>query len=393
MKNTRNIITCAMLSLSTIATAQDTDDNFLKFKADFRLRSESISQDNALADADALTLRSTFSVKSKEVNGWSGFVELEDVRSVLGVDDFNNAVGENAGVFSVIADPDTTELDQAYVQYRSDTFTAKLGRQVITFDDHRFVGHVAWRQDKQTFDAATVAFSPTKELRVTAAYVTQRNRIFGEERDQDSNDILVNASYQSPIGKITAYSILLDQDDVNNKLDTYGLALRGSKPAGDYKLSYLVELATQSSETDAGEFDANLFKVEGGISFSKITAKLGYESLGSDNGNFGFSTPLATLHKFNGWTDQFLDTPSVGLKDLYVSLNGKVFGGGWLVRYHDFTADEASATLDNLGSEVELQYTKKFERGFYAGLKAAFYSADDFNVDEDAFWLWVGKSF
>lgn len=401
MKNTRNLITSALFGASVLVTATASAEDFLSAKADFRLRYESIEENNALQDADSLTLRTTISVKSKAVNGWSGFVELEDVRTVLGVDDRNAAfpiTGQGTPGFSVIADPETTELDQGYIQYKSEKLTAKIGRQVITFDDHRFVGHVAWRQDKQTFDAATIDYTPIKGLKITGAYVTQRNRIFAEEGDQDSNDIFLHASYKTSIGTVTGYSYLLDLDDANNTLDTYGIALKGSKPAGDTKISYLIEFATQTSETNAGEFDADFFRAEVGAGFSGITAKLGYESLGSDEGQFGFATPLATLHKFNGWTDKFLNTPAVGLNDLYVSFGGKVWGGAWLARYHDFKADNATDVLDELGGEFELQYTKKFKNGIYTGAKAAFYNADDNGpgvnlVDEDAIWFWVGKTF
>ena len=397
MKNTKNLITSAILAASTLAAGNVAAEDFFSAKADFRLRYENITNDNANRTADSLTLRSTISVKSKEINGWSGFVELEDVRTVLGVDSRNAAfpiTGQGTPGFSVIADPETTELDQGYIQYKSDQITAKVGRQVITLDDHRFIGHVAWRQDKQTFDAASVVYTPTKELNVTAALVTQRNRIFAEDADLDSNDVFINVSYKTSLGKITAYSYLLDEDESNNTLDTYGAAFRGGKPINDdVSVTYLAEFATQTSETAAGEFDADFFRFEGGVSFSGLNAKIGFESLGSDDGQFGFSTPLATLHKFNGWTDQFLGTPAVGLEDFYISLAGKVWGGSWLVRYHDFNAESASETLDELGSELELQYTKKFKNGIYSGIKASFYSADDFAVDEDAVWLWVGKTF
>jgi len=33
----------------------------------------------------------------------------------------------------VIADAETTELDQNFLQYSNDSFTAKLGRQVIVY--------------------------------------------------------------------------------------------------------------------------------------------------------------------------------------------------------------------------------------------------------------------
>ena len=133
-----------------------------------------------------------------------------------------------------------------------------------------------------------------------------------------------------------------------------------------------------------------------GVVVQGITAKVGLETLGSDDGAYGFATPLATLHKFNGWSDQFLGTPNVGLEDLYVKFIGKAFGGKWLVAYHDFSADDGTPTVDDLGSEVNLQYTRKFAEHYRFGIKYANYSAGDASagkVDTDRAWLWVSASF
>ncbi|MBV1872766.1 MAG: hypothetical protein KUG83_09495, partial [Gammaproteobacteria bacterium] len=113
----------------------------------------------------------------------------------------------------------------------------------------------------------------------------------------------------------------------------------------------------------------------------------------SDDANYGFSTPLATGHKFNGWADQFLGTPAQGLVDLSVTLTGKIAGGKWLVAYHDFAADESTATIDDLGSELDLLYAKKFSKHYNAGIKYAAYSAGDTKVDTDKLWAWVGLAF
>lgn len=59
-----------------------------------------------------------------------------------------------------------------------------------------------------------------------------------------------------------------------------------------------------------------------GYNFGAVTVLTGYELLGSDNG-VGFSTPLATKHKFNRWSDKFLDTPGEGLQDVYTIFKGK----------------------------------------------------------------------
>ena len=69
-------------------------------------------------------------------------IEVEDTRIVLGEGDYTvGPSGYNVGQYSVIADPEHTELDQGYVQYQNEGLTARLGRQIITMDGHRFV----WR--------------------------------------------------------------------------------------------------------------------------------------------------------------------------------------------------------------------------------------------------------
>ncbi|REL29417.1 alginate export family protein [Thalassotalea euphylliae] len=391
------------LTLSILAATTFTAVSPLAYSADagtasidFRLRYEAVDQDNALRDADALTLRTRLSYKTATFNKFSGFVEFEDSRQVLGVDDYNDTAGNGAG-YSVIADPETTEVDQAYVQYADQGFTAKVGRQVLTLDNHRFVGHVGWRQDRQTFDAASFNYK-SDNYEATYAYLTQRNRIFAENRDLDSKDHLLNVSYKTPFGKLTGYGYLLDEDEgVQREIDTYGIRFAGSQKHGDSnKVLYAFEFATQDSESAAGQFDAEYSLIEVGYGFSGITVKGGYEVLGSDNGFYGFSTPLATLHKFNGWADQFLGTPSLGLADLYVSVSGKALGGKWSIVYHDYEADEDEAAVEDFGDEINLSYGKSFNKTFSGGIKFAAYSAGDSGsgkVDTDKLWVWVGAKF
>ncbi len=378
------LITATLASTSSFVTLASTDS---KTSLNMNLRYESVDQDNALKDASALTLSTRLNYKTASYNGFTGVVEFEDSRVIAGQDDYNNTNGMNAGVYSVIADPESTELDQAYVQYSADKFTAKVGRQIITLDGHRFVGHVGWRQDRQTFDAASFMYKGSDKFSASYSYIAKRNRIFAEAKDVDSKDHLLNLSYKTSIGKLVGYAYLLDADNgVDDGLDTFGVSLTGKKD----KFSYAAEFATQSN--DAADADTNYMMLEGGYNFGKVTAKLGYELLGSDKG-VGFATPLATAHKFNGWADQFLGTPGVGLQDVYATLAGKVFGGKFAVTYHDFSADEGSA---DLGSEIDALFVKGLSKNFKAGMKLASYSAGDAGtgkVDTDKVWLFLSASF
>jgi hypothetical protein len=103
---------------------------------------------------------------------------------------------------------------------------------------------------------------------------------------------------------------------------------------------------------------------------------VGYELLEGD-GVKGFATPLATLHRFQGWADKFLATPVNGLADKYVNVGYTRKGMGVFetvaltASWHDFSSDIASI---DYGSELDLQLTARYRR-FSGTLKLADYDA------------------
>ncbi len=387
------------LGLGTTTYADSHADSFTealtggKAIGDMRIRYESVEQDNALDDATALTMRTRIGYKTGAINGFSAHVEFEDVRIVGGIDDYSvPPTGFQTGEYSVIADPEVTELDQGFVQYKAGIFSAKLGRQVMAFDNQRFVGVVGWRQDRQSFDGVALNLKPSDNISLSYNYIEKRNRIFAEAADIDAEDHLFNASLKTGIGTVAAYAYLLEIDnDTDNALDTYGVRFSGAQG----NLSYAAEYASQSAEAGALDADADYMMAEVGFNFGPVTVKGQYELLGSDDGGYGFSTPLATLHKFNGWADQFLATPAAGLEDIAISVGGKAGSGKWSVAYHDFSTDESTGA-DDLGDEIDLVYSMKFAKHYTVGVKGAFYSAGDDGsgkVDTDKIWVWLGAKF
>lgn len=361
--------------------------------ADIRSRVEQVDQDNTLEDATALTVRTRLTYKSGDFNGFTALIEMEDSRPAFGFEDYSvPQTGFHTGEYSVIADPQTTELDQAFLLYKMDSISVIAGRQVINLDGQRFVGDVGWRQDRQTFDALTVTAAPIEKLALQYSYLGQRNRIFAEAQDINSSDHLLNASYQTPFGKVVGYAYLLDNSDATDSSDTYGVSFIGSTD-GDIKFLYAAEIATQSAETNAGDFDADYMLLEGGVVVSGITAKLGMEILGSDDGTYGFATPLATQHKFNGWADIFLNTPAQGLVDTYVSGAMKVGDVGLTLVYHTFNADDDTPAVDDLGTEIDFQAVMPLSDNWTVGGKLAVYDAGDTNVDTNKFWIWAQFKF
>lgn len=81
------------------------------------------------------------------------------------------------------------------------------------------------------------------------------------------------------------------------------------------------------------------------------------------------------------------------MQDIYISVGGKLAGGSWKVLAHDFSANEASSTVDDLGSEIDAVYTKSINKTFKAGIKYAAYNAGDLSVDTDKVWVWLEAKF
>ncbi|GLP97071.1 alginate export family protein [Paraferrimonas sedimenticola] len=392
-----------LLSLGAFSPAQAEQANTFtesiskgKASLDVRLRYEGVNQDNDLKDANAVTVRTLLGYTTADFYGFSAMVELEDSRPVAGLNKYNDGLGSRPD-YSVIADPKTTEVDQAFVQYRHKIFNAKLGRQVLAIDNQRFVGHVGWRQDRQTFDAISVGLTPIENLSASYSYVGKRNRIFAQERDVDSKDHLFNLGYNSPIGKISGYGYLLEVDNrTKNSLDSYGIRLDGNRDVNAVGLGYQLEYARQRSVSPTATFNANYMLAELKVSFKPVAVHVGFESLGSDKGEYGFSTPLATLHKFNGWADQFLTTPKQGLRDIYAGLGGNIVGLNWAAIYHNFSADKSTDGVKNLGNEIDLQLTRQFNDIFSGGIKFAAYRAGDAaagKVNTNKVWVWTSVSF
>lgn len=351
-------------------------------KGDIRIRYEDVDNDDT--DSDGMTIRTRLGYMTDTYADFSAYVEFEDVRDMFGIDDEED----------LIPDPEVTEVKQGFLQYKNDQVTGKGGRQVITLDNHRFVGHVGWRQDRQTFDAARAQFMPMDGLSVDLSYLWKRNRIFAETLDADSDDVLINVSYVTPVGKLVGYGYALDDDTRDEESDTYGIRFTGQSDM----FSYTLEAASQEITDSGVDFDTEYLFAEGGLALSDVTLKLGYEVLGSDDGDASFTTPLATLHKFNGWADVFLSgsfDPAAmpdGLEDVYVSASGKLAEYNLAAIFHEFSSDEGS---DDYGNEIDLQASRKFGKHYTAGIKYAAYSDDGFNAagDVDKLWLWGSMSF
>ena len=386
-----------------------------KASANLQYRYEDVSNANTTANtATASTVRLRLGYETATFNGFGAMVEAESSHD-LGNRKYNSTNPVDAR-YAIIQEPEITEMNQAYLSYSGiANTTVKWGRQRIKLDNDRFIGNVGWRLNEQTFDAFTLVNKSLPSTTITAGYITNVNRVIGDGvtgGNAPMSSPIFNVNYKGwSFAEIVGYAYLLDYTitapyaaNAVNSSDTYGLRLNGSTPMGGNKVLYTAEFAEQrSAHSNTTNYKTSYTLLEAGVDITKVAVfKLGYEVLGSDTGlaNTQFKTPLATLHAFNGWADMFAAlTPQQGLKDTYVSVNGKLAGIGLGAVYHDYRTDTTTATLTktNLGKEWDLVATYAFDKNYMLGLKYADYKAGANNagangttafVDTQKTWLW-----
>ncbi|WP_295801313.1 alginate export family protein [uncultured Microbulbifer sp.] len=354
-----------------------------------RYRLENVDQANLADDANGSTLKSRLTWDSGSYRGFSAGLEMDDV-SAIGNDAYNSTVNGNTR-YPVVADPEGTEVNRAFLKYSAGDYTATAGRQRINLGDQRFVGGVGWRQNEQTYDGYRFQYGDSESLSVDYSYVYNVNRIFGEDsaRGDLRGDIqLFNLRY--PLARGHEVSLFLLDLDLANAVDASSRTL-GLDYQGDFgPLQAHLRYAQQSDSGDSTlNYSAPYYQLEVAGALGPVNARLGHEVLGSDNG-VGFATPLATLHKFQGFADQFLATPGAGVQDSYLGASAGLGGGQLGVTYHQFSAAEGSA---DWGSEWDLSYGRKLTDNLTGLLKFASYSADQHSVDTDKVWLQLTASF
>ncbi|HSG05725.1 MAG TPA: alginate export family protein, partial [Nitrospiria bacterium] len=235
-----------------------------KVSLNVRYRYEWVDMESLSKEAHASTVRTRLGYQTGEVSGFSGLVEFEDV-TVVGSERYNNTKNGKTE-YPVVADPEDTEVNQAYLAYRGLKDTViKVGRQKIFLDNARFIGNVGWRQNEQTFDAVLVQNRSVPDLTGTYAYLSNVNRVFGGHHPTRANfrvgSHLVNVAYTGfKPASATVYGYFIDFDDVPSSSDpstkTLGGQLKGSVALSEgFSLLYFAELADQTNH--AGGLETN----------------------------------------------------------------------------------------------------------------------------------------
>ena len=365
-----------------------------------RLRWEHVDQDDLGLDADAVTMRMRAGAELKS-GGFSALAEGEGTLAIVG--DYNAfpfAVPRSAQRrtgYSVVPDANNVELNRLQVAYKKDGNGVTVGRQRINHDDQRWVGSVGWRQNEQTFDAVR-GEGKLGPVTLDATYAWSQRTIFGDDagprQAYDGNLFLLNGGVKAGPVQLKAFAYLLDFDDplqLVNSTKTFGLRAQTAVPVTPkLKLDLTGSYARQSDwKGSPREYAANYGYAEAGATISGVRLSGGWEVLGS-NRNVSVQTPLATLHKFNGWADLFLTTPAEGLQDAWGSA-GYTFSGvkalpglNAQVIYHQFDSDKGDIEF---GTEIDAQIAFKLGQFAILAKYANYQAANPRTTDTEKFWL------
>ncbi len=384
-----------VLSTMSVQAAAGLEEAVLQGQAHTasRLRYEHAEQDvPGRRQGQALTARLRLAYQTAAWRDLSALAEFEGVWSLTDADDYNSLRNGAVGR-AVIADPQGEELNRLWLRYTGIPDTEfKLGRQRIVFDNARFVGNVGWRQNEQTFRALSVVNGSLPDTRLSYAFLTHAENILFRSRPVDGH--LLNLQYAG-LGKalqLGAYAYLLDFSAAAADSQTVGLRASGQLDRYSYTLELANQSAYQDSDGAAVEPDAGYSLVEFGVALAPVQLRLGWEVLQGDNNSATapFMTPLATLHKFQGWADVFLVTPEAGIQDLYAQLGAELAGVKWLAVYHRFSPDAGGP---DYGAEWDLRASKVFSKRLSALVKYADYQAEAFGVNTQRLWIEVDYAF
>jgi hypothetical protein len=356
-----------------------------------RLRSETVGQDGFADDAQAVTLRSRLGFETGEA--WSTSL-LAEANLMWPLDQRYNSSINGETRYPLVADPEDTALDRLQLRNTSLPDTAlTVGRQRINLDDQRFIGSVDFRQNEQTFDSARIVNRSIPDVTIDLTYLDRVNRVYGNRSAAGrytGSSYLANIAYDTPVGRLVGFGYFLafDQDHPDST-QSVGARFAGSRAFGGWSINYAASYASQKPYgANALRFDDHYAEGEITATVRGFTAGGGIEVLGG-NGIKGFTTPLATLHKFDGWANEFLTTPANGLRDRYATISY-----GWkrvefldglsaTAVYHDFESDRLDIRY---GTESDLMLLGKWRR-YSAMIAYGDYSREQFAASTRRLWV------
>ncbi|KQB39653.1 alginate export family protein [Flavobacterium aquidurense] len=283
------------------------------------------------------------------------------------------------------ADKNGVAVFEAWAQYDlTEKWSARMGRQVLSYDNQRIMGEMDWAQQGQSHDALLVSFHPKNhQLDMGLAYNSTAENTFQTPYTVANYKAMQYAWYHTSFDKLGLSLLLLntgyeyantDADLLVDYKQTFGTYLTYKTGKLDTNLSFYGQTG-KSTDRQVSAWDA---AVNVGYNVTDaFKAGLGYEFLSGKATNDGstviksFNPIFGTNHGFNGYMDYFYvgnHLNSVGLQDAFLKLNYNIQKWQFALIPHVFLAAADVVTPLNdkmdsyLGTEVDLTFGYNFKK-------------------------------
>lgn len=377
------VATVILLPLKGLAADSEHDIDFA-----LRARTASVKEGNDRGQAASILLRGhVASTWSEHLNT---YFEADHVSSFWQT---QHSDGVRFNREPLVPDPPGSEINQLWLQAQSSTFSLRLGRQSLELDNQRFIGTERFWQNEQTFDASLIRAQWASASRIQYAYIHRAHRIYGDKAVQGLRPDWVlkryahNASAAALWGEhrhkshllhvelnewdqnsLAGYAYFIDNMDwpaSSNR--TVGARYQHFDTVGAFKIRLELEAAIQ----ERIHIERSPQPIYGVLALGAIRGPIRtvvrHERLGEHH-DTGFTTPLASLHSFNGWADAFTFTPPQGLQDNSLHINWRASPWELDARYHLFLSANGRETY---GEEIDVDLQYKMARQHLIQLRYA----------------------
>ena len=311
---------------------------------------------------------------------------------------FNLYGNYGPGYYPLVADPQATDINRLHLDYVGlPATTLRVGRQVVRIDNQRFIGDYDFGQMPQLLDGASVASHVVPRTEITYGYFWRVRNAYDVQWKTSIN--AATARFEAaPALKLAGYGFFQNQAQTGSVtgFNDNSTRILGGRAWGSFYLPWDLELlyiaeAAQQSNFAGGDprIDAKYYRLGGGLGIKQGFVRVDWERLGSNNGLYGFQTPLGSTQFFTGRADIFATTPPQGLEDLRASLAGQLWRLVLRLDYHRFHSDYKDW---DLGHEWDFALDLAITSRLTAGVVYADYRAGEpprGYPDTRKFWLTV----
>jgi hypothetical protein len=253
------------------------------------------------------------------------------------------------GYYPRVADPNQFGVNRLFLDYTGLPETrVRAGRQVVRLDNQRFIGDYDFGQMPQLLDGVNLNTDVLPRTSITYGYFWRVRNAYAVEWATSINAASVSFDVVPVKLKVEAYGVFQNQartGSVTGFSDNSN-SIIGARAQGvfglprDIDLEYLADVAQQRNFAGGDpRIRAYYYRLAGGLAINQGFARLGWEKLSSNSGQYGFQTPLGSTQMFTGRVDMFQTTPLAGLEDLRASVGANFWKLTARLDYHKFQSD------------------------------------------------------